>query len=349
MAEPLSIFFLDAGRKFFSVPAVKSLLDSAAKAGIDMMQLYFSDNQGFRFALEDMCLTTEFGTYDLTPALGDGYAQEDKEPDGSGGFWRQGDMEELLAYAKALGIELVPAMNMPGHMGAILEAFPWLRYPGSRSSLDICNPEAVSFAKALAYKYASYFASRGCRFFDLGADEFANDLGDMGFDVIYKSGEMKYFVPFLNDLISMICSLGMTPMAFNDGIYYNNDTTTYGTIDNRLWVQYWIAGWNGYSPASAKTLEEHGFRLVNACHLWYCGAGCKDWEERRQVASAINCRIFDRETLIQNPAAGQLCCWCDHASFYGPDGGKALAEALPPVLAAFGRAMGREPCKKNKK
>ena len=339
MSGPLSIFFLDAGRKFFGVPAVKSLLDCAAKAGLDMMQLYFSDNQGFRLALEDMRLTTEFGTYDLTPALGDGYAQEDKAPDGSGRFWRQDDMEEILAYARRLGVELIPALNMPGHMGAILEAFPHLRYPGSRSSIDLRNPEAVAFAKALAYKYASYFAGLGCRFFNLGADEFANDLGSMGFDVIYKDGTMGYFVPFLNDLAAMVCGLGMTPMAFNDGIYYNNDTTTYGSIDNRIWVQYWIAGWNGYSPASAKTLEEQGFPLVNACHLWYCGAGCRDWEERRRVAESIDCRMFDKETFISDPAAGMLCCWCDHADFYGPDEGKALAEALPPVIAAFGQAM----------
>lgn len=336
---PLSIFFLDAGRKFFGVPQIKSLLDAVAKAGIQMMQLYFSDNQGFRFALDDMIVTTEYGTYDLTPALGDGYAQEDKTPDGTNSFWRREDMEEILAYAGKVGVEMIPALNMPGHLGAILEQFPHLRYPGSRSSIDIRNPEAVAFAKALAYKYASYFAAQGCRFYDLGADEFANDLGSMGFDVIYRDGTMKYFVPFLNDLAEMVCGLGMTPMAFNDGIYYNNDTETYGPIDNRIWVQYWIAGWNGYSPASAKTLEAQGFRLVNACHKWYCGSGCTDWEGRRQVALSVDCRMFDREDRIENPAAGMLCCWCDHADFYGPDEGKALAEALPPVIEAFGRAM----------
>jgi len=338
--RPLSIFFLDAGRKFFGVPEIKSLIDSAAQAGMDMVQLYFSDNQGFRFALEDMRLSTEYGSYDLSRVPGDGYAQEDKAPDGSGRFWTESDMEEILRHGKEAGVEIVPALNMPGHMGAILEHFPQLRYPGSRSSIDLRSPEATAFAKALCKKYAVFFAERGCRFFDLGADEFANDAGGMGFDLIYHNGEMKYFVSFLNELIRMVCGLGMTPMAFNDGIYYKDDLTSYGEIDNRVWVQYWIAGWDTYFPASAKTLEERGFPLVNACHKWYCGAGCPDWAEREEKMASFRCQVFDRETVVSHPAGGMLCCWCDRADFYGTDDGKALAEVLPPVMDAFCRVMG---------
>lgn len=338
--KPKAIFFLDAGRKFFGVPAIKKLLTSVKEAGLDSMQLYFSDNQGFRFALDDRTVRTAYGTYDLTPALGDGYSQEDKAPDGTGKYWRQKDMEEICAYAAGLGVELIPALNMPGHMGAILERFPHLRYPGSRGSIDLRDPEATAFALALADKYASYFASQGCRFFNFGADEFANDLGAMGFDVIYRDGTMKHFVAFVNRLVEIITGCGMTPMAFNDGIYYNDDLTTYGRIDNRLWVQYWIAGWNGYSPASAETLQRACFPLVNACHKFYCGTGVKDWAERRALLETFDPHIFDRDSYIAQPAAGMLCCWCDRANLFGPDEGAAFAELLPPVLDAFGRAMG---------
>ena len=51
--KPLGIFFLDAGRKYFGVPAIRKLLDGASREGLDMMQLYVSDNQGFRFAPGD--------------------------------------------------------------------------------------------------------------------------------------------------------------------------------------------------------------------------------------------------------------------------------------------------------
>ena len=112
--KPLGIFFLDAGRKYFGVPAIRKLLDGASREGLDMMQLYVSDNQGFRFAPGDRVVRTPYGVYDLTPALGDGYCQEDKAPDGSGRYLTQEDMEKILDYARQVGVEIIPALNMPG-------------------------------------------------------------------------------------------------------------------------------------------------------------------------------------------------------------------------------------------
>ena len=337
--KPLGIFFLDAGRKYFGVPAIRKLLGGASREGLDMMQLYVSDNQGFRFAPGDRVVRTPYGVYDLTPALGDGYCQEDKAPDGSGRYLTQEDMEKILDYARQVGVEIIPALNMPGHMGAILEHFPHLRYPGSRSSLNLGNPEAVAFGLALAEQYAAYFAGRGCRFFNFCADEFANDLGTMGLDLIYHNGDMKHFVSFVNGLAERIAQNGMVPMAFNDGIYYHDDKETYGTIDSRIWVQYWIAGWEGYRPASAATLAEAGFHLINANHRYYCGAGQKDWESHAELVRGFDGRVFDRDTVIPQPAGAMLCCWCDRADADGPDGGQALAGRLLPVIAAFGQAM----------
>ena len=137
-------FHLDAGRKFFGVPALKSILDTLAEAGIGNFQLYLTDNQGFRFALDDMSLTTDYDTYDLTPALGDGYSTSDgKAPCGSGKYLTQEEMDDIIAYANSKGIDIVPCINVPGHMGAILEEFTGFRYKKysstSKSSIDLGN------------------------------------------------------------------------------------------------------------------------------------------------------------------------------------------------------------------
>lgn len=339
MAE--GIFFLDAGRKFFSVTSVETLMDAAKAAGLQAMILYFSDNQGFRFGLTDSVVTTAFGRYDLTPTLGDGYCQEDKAPDGSGKFWSEADMERLLRRSRELGLELIPALNMPGHLGCILEHFPHFRYPGSRSSIDLRSDEATAFALGILEKYARWFAARGCTRFCLGADEFANDLGQMGLDVIYHTGDMRHFVTFVNRAAELLAGLGLTPMAFNDGICYHDDPETFGMVDKRVTVLYWIAGWNGYYPASPTTLAKLGYRLINCCHKFYCGAGCPDWQEKAALMQTFRYPCFDRDILVPEAAGGMLCCWCDRANFYGMDDGKALAELLPPVIAAFGNAMGR--------
>ena len=57
-------------------------------------------------------------------------------------------------------------------------------------------------------------------------------------------------------------------MAFNDGIYYNGDTS-HGTFDKDIIVSYWTGGWNGYDVASSKLLSELGHQILNTNDAWY--------------------------------------------------------------------------------
>ena len=107
-----------------------------------------------------MTVTTSTGnTYDLSAALGDGYTASDgKCPDGSDKYLTQSEMTDIIAYAKSKNVEIVPCVNAPGHMGAILEEFSDFRYTSgwqtSKSSIDLGNAEAVAFALAITDKYA---------------------------------------------------------------------------------------------------------------------------------------------------------------------------------------------------
>lgn len=125
-----NIVHVDAGRKYFSPTSIKAIIDNAAEAGFNQVELYLSDNQGFRFALDDMTVTTSTGnTYDLSAALGDGYTASDgKCPDGSDKYLTQSEMTDIIAYARSKNVEIVPCVNAPGHMGAILEEFSDFRY-----------------------------------------------------------------------------------------------------------------------------------------------------------------------------------------------------------------------------
>ncbi len=335
--ENMRIFHLDAGRKYFSREVILGILEDLAGNRFTHLELYLTDNQGFRFALEDMVLSTGFAAYDLSPCLGDGYCQEDKGPDGSNGYLTEADMEEILARGRELGVEVYPVVNMPGHMGALLERFPHLRAAGSRSSIDLEKEEAVAFALGLLQKYAAWFAKRGCRFFHFGADEYANDTGTMGFDTIYRDGRMARFVSFVNEAVSIITNLGMIPMAFNDGIYYGDDKG-YGEIDSRLVVCYWIQGWNTYFPADSAFLQKEGFRLINAHHSYYCGMG-RDLEERAEAMAGYDPRLFDKASRIESPLGAMLCFWCDRAYLHGPDGGVKAAKGMKPVFGSFCRTM----------
>ncbi len=329
------ILHLDAGRKYFSPDNIRKVLDLAAAAGYNQFEFYFADNQGFRLALNHLTVTTPSGnTYDLTPALGDGYAADHTRPDGSGKYLTEAEADDLIAYAKSLNIEVVPCIETPGHMGTILQQFPQFRYEGSRSAIDLENQEAVDFALAVVDLYASYFASHGIRYFNIGADEYANDLPDMGFEGLYNKGRYQKFVDYLNAAADLVIRRGMTPRAFNDGIYYKSDTTV--SINKAIQVCYWSSGWCGYHLAPASLIAEQGHELINTNgdYYWVLG-GSKCTPEK---AAQFSDTTFPGGTAPK-PAGSMFCIWCDTADTDGPDGGDGVVRDAADAITAFGKAL----------
>ena len=338
------IVHVDCGRKYFSPENIKKIIDNAAAAGFNQVELYLSDNQGFRFALDDMNVTTSTGnTYDLTPALGDGYSDGSKYPDGSGKYLTQSEMTDIISYAAGKGIDIVPCINVPGHMGAILEEFTQFKYSGSNSSIDLENAEAVAFALAITEKYATYFKSQGVKYYNLGADEYANDLSTMGFQGLYTSGKYQKFVDFLNAAAQIVINHGMTPRAFNDGIYYNEDNTY--SINPAIQVCYWSCGWSGYNLASAQYIVNRGMDVINTHGDYYWVLGNTSWQCSADKASKFDYTSFQYRTgttgngTISDPAGAMFCIWCDVGNANGTDGGAAVVSATADVIAAFGAAL----------
>lgn len=331
-----SIVHVDAGRKYFSVENLKTIIDNAAAAGFNQVELYLSDNQGFRFALDDMTLTTGYGTYDLTGALGDGYSDGSKHPDGTDQYLTQGEMDEIISYANGRQIDIVPCINIPGHMGAILEEFPSFRYSTSSSSIDLDNEEAVAFALALTEKYAKYFASRGCKYYNVGADEYANDMSSMGFEGMGADLYTK-FVELLNDAADIILAEGMIPRAFNDGFYYKDYSIS--VEPNKAYeICYWTSGWWGYDVASASTIAAKGHKMINTNGDYYWVLGDSTWQCSAEKAAQFDQTVFSGST-ISNPAGSMFCIWCDVANADGRDGGTAVVADTAAVISAFGAAL----------
>ena len=318
------VVHLDAGRKYFTSDEIKTLIDNAAAAGYNQLELYLSDNEGFRFALDDMEITTGYDTYDLSDALSVGECLD------------QTEMSDLIDYAKEKGVEIVPCINTPGHMGAILDAFPEFRYSGSETSIDLTNPEAVAFALAIVEKYAAYFAGEGCDFFNIGADEYANDIGDMGFARLYGyAGENGYedFVNYLNAAAQVVINEGMTPRAFNDGIYYHDDTSF--EVNPAIQVCYWSNGWPGYYVASADTISEAGHQMINTHGDYYWVLGNSNAQCDVEKAKTFDYESFMGST-ISNPEGAMFCIWCDSPN---ADSAESVIADTADVLKAFGSTL----------
>ena len=281
------IVSIDAGRKYFSPEQLKEIIDKAKHYGYTDLHLLVG-NDGLRFMLDDMSLTVGDKTYasdDVKRAVEKGTNAYYNDPNGN--HLTESQMTDLINYAKDKGIGLIPSVNSPGHMDAILNAMkelgiekPNFNYFGKESArtVDLDNEKAVAFTKALIDKYAGYFAGKS-EIFNIGLDEYANDATDAkGWSVLqaykwypedgYPDKGYDKFIAYANDLARIVKSHGLKPMAFNDGIYYNSDTS-FGTFDKDIIVSMWTGGWNGYDVASSKLLTEKGHEILNTNDAWY--------------------------------------------------------------------------------
>ncbi|EIC75642.1 LPXTG-anchored beta-N-acetylhexosaminidase StrH [Streptococcus oralis] len=268
---------IDAGRKYFSPDQLKEIIDKAKHYGYTDLHLLVG-NDGMRFMLDDMKITANGKTYaseDVKRALENGTDAYYKDPNGN--HLTESQMTDLINYAKNKGIGLIPTVNSPGHMDAILHAMkelgiqkPNFNYFGKESArtVDLDNKEAVAFTKALIDKYAAYFAGKS-DIFNIGLDEYANDATNAkGWTVLQTQGKYSKFITYANDLARIVKSHGLKPMAFNDGIYYNSDTSS-GTFDKDIIVSMWTGGWGGYDVASSRFLVEKGHQILNTNDAWY--------------------------------------------------------------------------------
>ena len=337
----LSIVMLDCGRKYFSVDSIKQIIDNAAAAGFNNVMLAVG-NDGMRFLLDDMSLTVNGTTYSSEEVAAAIHTGNEAYYNFTTDELTESEMDEIIAYAKTKGLGIIPVINTPGHMDAILAAATSLTgtncsYNGSVRTIDVTNNTAVTFTQELLKKYVDYFASKGCKYFNMGADEYANDKytgGSMGFGNLQSAGKYSYYVTYVNDVAAMIKNAGMTPMAFNDGIYFNNNTSS-GTFDTDIVICYWSNGWSSYTPMPAETLASMGFKMVNTHGDYYWVLGKSDWQCNAKKASGFNYKTFQGGT-IDNPSGAMFCIWCDYP---GADSESNVISSTAATIAAFGKTL----------
>lgn len=336
-----NIMFLDCGRKYFSVNSIKQIIDNASAAGFNYIQLAVG-NDGLRFLLDDMSLTVNGTTYSSQQVSAAIHAGNEAYHNFDVDELTQPEMDEIIAYAASKGMGVIPCVNTPGHMDAILSAATDLTgktcsYRGSARTIDVTNTTAVAFTQALLQKYISYFAGKGCKLFNMGADEYANDKytdGSMGFGNLQSTGKYSYYVTYVNAVAKMVKDAKMTPMAFNDGIYFNSNTSS-GTFDTDILICYWSNGWSSYTPMPAANLAAKGFKLINTHGDYYWVLGKSDWQCSPEKAKGFNYKTFQGGT-INDPAGSMFCIWCDYP---GAGAEATVISKTAATIAAFGKAL----------
>ncbi len=255
----------------------------------------------------------------------------------------ESEMNAIISYATSKGITVIPLINNPGHMDAILSAATSLTgttcsYNGSVTTINLENEDAVAFTKAFLTKYVEYFAAKGCTHFGIGADEYANDVystGSMGFGQLVRDGNYGKFISYVNSVAALVKAAEMKPVAFNDGFYFNNNTYS-GTFDTDIVISFWTSGWGGYQSETASQLAARGHQMINTNGDFYYVLGKSDkFDSGYDYASNFSNTAFMGST-VSNPAGATFCVWCDYP---GAETEQEIAKNIRLVLRAMAQRM----------
>lgn len=251
-AQPRRIFMLDMARKYYAKETIMKFIDALNFAQFNVLQLHFSENEGFRIECET---APEIVSKDhLTKA----------------------EIREIILYAQAAGIEIVPDFDSPGHLRQILKTHPeWQlvkkNADGSLeknpTALNITNPAAVDFILSIYREFAALFPTS--TYFHIGADEFV-DFDEMeAYPEIQAYAKEVYgeaaagidaFVGYVNRVIEEIKGLGFIPQVWNDGFFRLNRAEVV-KLSKDVEISYWTK-WN-QNMAPVETFIEKGYQVTN--------------------------------------------------------------------------------------
>ena len=342
------IVHLDCGRKYFSVDQIEAIIDAMYLNGFNQLQLAFG-NGGLRFVLEDMDLTAvdeSLTSENVKSAILEGnnnYYEE--SPDAL----TEKNMKEIIEHASAKGIEIVPLLNMPGHMNGLLssELFAAYRLDANGTttgSLNLNNEKAREVGLGLLELYLNWFAENGnSKYFNFGADEYAHEAQNPYFGWSGATVQYSQLASYMNECISKIAEAvseskneSMVARCFNDFVYYSGNAA----VSKDVQVCYWSNQWSDSVYKEASELAKAGYNLINTNQNWYYVPGTSTGYKYSVALKGIqNYDVTrfrntgnDGQSISADRNIGAMfCVWCDHpeeVAFDAIDEITALIDAM---------------------
>lgn len=331
---------LDCSRHFWTVDELKETLSQMAFFKLNKLQMHLTDNNAWRLAMDQYPELTAKGTY---------YSDF---PDLSGKYYSTNDLKEIVKYAQALGIEIIPEVDLPGHAIALLAAMPQLSckggtfeaYPeelplnqrkrGNENMLCIGNPESIRFAQEVVDALIQIFPSK---YIHLGGDEVPTAIWEKcpKCQALYKKEGMKepgelqdYFTRKMSEYIR---SKGKIMVGWDE----INDRHA-ATPEDMLTV------WRDNGLKAQKAALERGIPVVmcpqHGCYLdWgYAGNSTRKVYEWDPVTSQVT---PEQEALVKG---GQGALWTERVATQD-----RVEWMLYPRLAALSEVFWTNASKRN--
>lgn len=273
---------LDISRKFYKAEVIKQFIDDLSNYPNSFLQLHMSDNQNLAVEMATVGQTT-----DKNAVYQDGQwlNTQTKRP-----FLSKNDLMDLVSYARSKNVVLIPEIEAPAHMQAILELLKIndpKRYeaiklpdgaPEQFNLIDYTKVEAIDFVQEMLAEYTPLFAGQAKAYFHIDVDEI---------DWLPVESN-RNLVNYVNTLDNFLKHQGYTTRMWNDRVA-KADLANY---NKDIQITYWsqIGGWDINSTderassgrqytASAQELLGAGFQLLNYnAYYTYFLPGQRMWQ-----------------------------------------------------------------------
>ena len=170
---------LDEGRHFFGVETVKRYLDIMEVHKLNKFHWHLTEDQGWRIEIKKYPRLTEVGSIRKGTCIKKDFSSLDGVPYGEGMWYTQDQIREIVAYAAAKGIDVIPEVDLPGHMLGALAAYPelgctggpyevWTRWGVSEDVLCAGNEKVYEFLEDVLTEICELFPYE---YIHVGGDE----------------------------------------------------------------------------------------------------------------------------------------------------------------------------------
>lgn len=262
-------YMLDVARHFFSKTEVKRILDIMATYKMNRFHWHLTDDQGWRIDIPEYPKLAQVGAVRKGSFVNAGGSSKffDDTEYGRGMYYTLDDLREIVAYAKNLNIEIIPEIDLPGHMVAAVAAYPEfscdptkkyeVRIDGgiSKDVLNIGKDETIDFLKCVLGHMAEVFPYK---YIHIGGDECPTDQWSKNADCLKRVKDEG--LAGVNELQSwLVEKLGLyLKEKYNKDIICWDELLAHWKSDNT--VKPVIMAWNHINKS--KEAADKGFKSI---------------------------------------------------------------------------------------
>lgn len=276
-------FMLDEGRYFKGKEVVLGILDQMSRLKMNTFHWHLTNDQGWRIEIKKYPKLTEIGAFRDSSEINHFHSEVfDGKP--HGGFYTQDEIREVVEYATARHINIVPEVSMPGHASAAIASYPWLGASGKQikvpvrfgvhyDNFNVADPQVLQFLEDVIDEVIALFPGP---VFHIGGDEVRYDQwkASPSVQAYMKKHNLKspaeLQVYFTNNISNILASKNRRMMGWNEITGQNlHDYQAKADSHNeqQLNKDAIVHFWKGDPKLINETLE-NGYDIVNSYHTY---------------------------------------------------------------------------------